>query len=62
MNRDANEPSRERSMLPTTSKIAALRILDRIRANGSMNNESSLLSAIEEALLANGIITSVEYF
>jgi len=62
MNRDANEPSRERSMLPTTSKIAALRILDRIRANGSMNNESSLLSAIEEALLANDIISSDEHF
>ena len=62
MNRDANEPSRERSMLPTKSKIAALRILDHIRANGSMNNESSLLSAIEEALLANNIISSDEYF
>ena len=49
-------------MLPTKSKIAALRILDHIRANGSMNNESSLLSAIEEALLANDIISSDEHF
>lgn len=57
-NRDINEPSRERSMLPTKSKITALRILNHIRENGSMNDESSLLSAIEEALLANDIISS----
>lgn len=62
MNRDSNEPSRERSMVPTRSKIAALRILDHIRANGNMNNESSLLSAIEEALLANDIISPDEHF
>lgn len=57
-NRDISEPSRECSMLPTKSKIAALRILDHIRANEGVNNESSLLSAIEEALLANDIISS----
>ena len=58
MNRDANEPSRERSMPASRSKIAALRILDHIRANESVNDESLLLSAIEEALLANDIISS----
>lgn len=57
MNRDANEPSRERSILPTRSKIAALRILDHIIANGNVKDESSLLSAIEEALVANRIIS-----
>ncbi|APD84791.1 hypothetical protein BM527_01060 [Alteromonas sp. Mex14] len=57
-NRDINEPSRERSMLPTKSKIAALQVLDHIRANEGVNNESSLLSAIEEALLAKDIISS----
>ncbi len=61
-NRDINEPSRERSILPTKSKITALRILNHIRANGSMNNESSLLLAIEEALLANDTISSDEHF
>lgn len=61
-NRDFNEPSRERSILPTKSKITALRILNHIRANGSMNNESSLLLAIEEALLANDTISSDEHF
>ena len=61
-NRDFNEPSRERSMLPTKSKITALRILNHIRANGSMNSESSLLLAIEEALLANDTISSDEHF
>lgn len=61
-NRDINEPSRERSILPTKSKITALRILNHIRANGSMNNESSLLLAIEEALLTNDTISSDEHF
>ena len=56
--RDINEPSKERSMPPTRSKIAALRILDHIRASGNVDNESLLLSAIEEALLANDIISS----
>jgi len=60
--RNINEAVRERSMLPTRYQRAALSILDHIRANQNVNNESSLLSVIEEALIADHIISSDENF
>ncbi|AMJ98450.1 hypothetical protein [Alteromonas sp. MmMcT2-5] len=61
-NRNINEAIRERSMLPTRHKRAASGILDHIKSNQNVNDELSLLSVIEEAFLANYIISSDEDF
>jgi len=62
LNRNINESGKNRSMLPTRYKRAALGILDHIRENQNVNNEPSLLSAIEQALLAEHIMSSDEHF
>ena len=61
-NRDINKAIRECSMLPTRYKRVALCIFDHIRANQSVNDESSLLSAIDKALLSDHFMSSDEYF
>ena len=61
-NRDINKATRECSMLPTRYKRAALGILDHIREHQNVNEESSLLSAIEKALLADHIMPSDVHF
>ena len=60
-NRNINESGKKRSVLPTRYKRAALSILDRIRANQNVNDESSLLSVIEEGLLADHIMSSDDH-
>ncbi|QGX63048.1 hypothetical protein [Alteromonas mediterranea] len=59
-NRNINESGKKRSALLTRYKRAALSILDHIRANKNLNDESSLLSVIEEGLLASHIMSSDE--
>ena len=61
-NRNINETIRERSKLPTRCTRVALSIFDYIRANQNVNDESSLLSAIEKALLAQHFMSPDEHF
>ena len=60
--RDVNELIGLLSKLPTLRKRAAFGILNHIRANQNIDDEKSLLSAIEEALLAEHIISADEHF
>ncbi len=61
-NRNIDESRTERSVLSRGHKRAALDILDHIKLNQSVNDEPSLLSAIENVLLAYHIMSSDEHF
>jgi len=61
-NKSINEAIIERLVLPRRQKRAALGILDHIRINQNVNDESLLLSVIENALLADHSMSSDEHF
>ena len=60
--RDASELKGLFSTLPPKRNRAACGILKHIRTNQNIDDETSLLSAIEEALLAEHIMSSDEHF
>lgn len=60
--RDVNELTGRFSKLPIRRKRAAFGILNHISANQNIDEETSLLSAIEEALLAEHIMSADEHF
>lgn len=60
--RDVNELNGLFPQLPSRRKRAAFGILSQIRANQNIDDESSLLTEIEEALLAEHMMSADEYF
>jgi len=60
--RDVSELKGLFSRLPPRSKRAASGILNHLRASQNIDDESSLLSVIEEALLAEFILSADEHF
>lgn len=59
---DVNEQNGLFAQLPSRSKRAAFGILSQISVNQNIDDESSLLSKIEESLFAEHIMSADEYF